>query len=168
MPSLVLNTSFLRLAMTWSSTLLMKSVCSRTHSHLTYLLIIHWKILLLQILNSRFMIIRFDYLLNSTWKWSLLRSFLFWIRNYLLGTHFGCQTLTCCVLSNIIWGNLYCTMNIFGCLISSLWAWFTNTLHRGLMDFICLTLTIGISGSNSLISRILHSLSIYLCFGSLV
>ena len=159
------------------STSWMHSTASADHSNLAHFLVIHWEILLLQILNSWFMAIRFDHFLNSSWKWPLSWSFLFGIRSHLLSAHFWTQTwVLLTVFSHVVWWNLcLCWLMYhiwFGGLVSTLW-WtrFTSTFYRALMDLVLLwliLLAIGVVGSHSLISWILHSLSIYLCFWSLM
>jgi len=116
------------------------------------------------------MAIRFDHFLNSTWKWSLSWSLLFGIRDHLLSAHFGSQTLIASVFTHIVWWNLCRLVHIpFRALVSTLWTGFTSTFYRALMYLVLwLILAIGVACSYSLVSWILHSLSIYLCFWSLM
>lgn len=89
MRPLISQPLLLRLIMVLIISSLIHPILCVHHSHWIHFLVVHRIILLLQILNSRFMVLRFHYFLDASRKWSLNLSFLFWVRSNLLSTHFG-------------------------------------------------------------------------------
>jgi hypothetical protein len=127
--SLISQPLFLRLIMVLIVLSLIHTILSIHHPHWIHFLIVHRIVFLLQILNSRFMILRFHNFLDASRKRSLDLSFLFWIRSNLLSTHFGGQTLCGCVFGNVTLRDLICIISIFRCLVTLRRIRFSNTFH---------------------------------------